>query len=155
MPILEGTLTVLFVIVCVMMILAILIQPGKGEGLGAIAGMSTQTFGGAGPTSFLSKLTAGIAVAYMVLVIALGRVTGGGADITPATQEPEIQASETEAAEDAEQNGETEAAEDAENAETDDSGETENAETDAQSADPTETDGAEDDSGGSGADADE
>ncbi|MDE0020726.1 MAG: preprotein translocase subunit SecG [Candidatus Poribacteria bacterium] len=145
MPILEGTLTVLFVIVCVMMILAILIQPGKGEGLGAIAGMSTQTFGGAGPTSFLSKLTAGIAVAYMVLVIALGRVTGGGADITPATQEPEIQAietedSETEAAEDAEQNGETGASE---NAETDDSGETENA----------ETDGAEDDSGG--ADADE
>ena len=145
MPILEGTLTVLFVIICVMMILAILIQPGKGEGLGAIAGMSTQTFGGAGPTSFLSKLTAGIAVAYMVLVIALGRVTGGGADITPATPEPEIQASETEngeteAAEDAEQNGETEASE---NAETDDSGEAENA----------ETDGAEDDSGG--ADADE
>lgn len=134
MPILEGTLTVLFVIVCVMMILAILIQPGKGEGLGAIAGMSTQTFGGAGPTSFLSKLTAGIAVAYMVLVIALGRVTGGGADIAPATEEPEIQAvetenGETEAAEDAEENGETEAEE---GAETDD----------AQPAESTETDGA-------------
>ena len=146
MPILEGTLTVLFVIVCVMMILAILIQPGKGEGLGAIAGMSTQTFGGAGPTSFLSKLTAGIAVAYMVLVIALGRVAGGGADIAPATQETGIQASETdgaetEAAEDSEENGETEAPE---NAETDN----------AQPADPIETDGAEDDSGG-GADADE
>ncbi len=138
-------MTVLFVIVCVMMILAILIQPGKGEGLGAIAGMSTQTFGGAGPTSFLSKLTAGIAVAYMVIVIALGRVTGGGADITPATEEPEIQAvetenGETEATEDAEENGETETEE---GADTDDSSDTENGETDdAQPAESTETDGA-------------
>ena len=133
------------------MILAILIQPGKGEGLGAIAGMSNQTFGGAGPTSFLSKLTAGIAVAYMVLVIALGRVSGGGTDITPAAPEPEIEAGETEAGE-TEEGGETEATDGAEEgAETDDSGETENAETDdAQPAEPSETDG---DSGG--ADADE
>ena len=147
MPILEGSLTVLFVIVCVMMILAILIQPGKGEGLGAIAGMSTQTFGGAGPTSFLSKLTAGIAVAYMVLVIALGRVGGAGTDITPATPELEIEAGDTEATEGAEEGGETEADD---GAETDDSGETENAETDnAQPAEPSETDGAD------GADGDE
>lgn len=136
------------------MILAILIQPGKGEGLGAIAGMSNQTFGGAGPTSFLSKLTAGIAVAYMVLVIALGRVSGGGTDITPAAPEPEIEAGETEAGE-TEEGAETEAAEDAEEgaeteaddgAETDDSGGADN----AQPAEPSETDG---DSGG--ADADE
>ena len=148
MPILEGSLTVLFVIVCVLMILAILIQPGKGEGLGAIAGMSNQTFGGAGPTSFLSKLTAGIAVAYMVLVIALGRVSGGGTDITPAAPEPEIEAGETEAGETeandgAEEGAETEADD---GAETDDSGGADN----AQPAEQSETDG---DSGG--ADADE
>ena len=53
--------TVVHVIVCVFLILVILLQAGKGGGMGgAFGGAGAQTvFGGRGATTFLGKLTAG------------------------------------------------------------------------------------------------
>ena len=65
--------TVVHVIVCVILILVVLLQSGKGADLaGAFGGASTQTaFGSRGPASFLSKLTTGAAIVFMITCLGL------------------------------------------------------------------------------------
>jgi len=71
---------ILHVIVCIAMILVILLQTGKGSDIGAVfGGGSSQTlFGSTGPTSFLSKLTAGAAIIFMITSLFLAYFSGGG-----------------------------------------------------------------------------
>jgi preprotein translocase subunit SecG len=66
-------LTFLHVVVCVILILVVLLQSGKGADLaGAFGGGATQTaFGSRGPASFLSKLTTGAAIVFMVTCLGL------------------------------------------------------------------------------------
>ncbi len=66
-------LTFLHVVVCVILILVVLLQSGKGADLaGAFGGGATQTaFGSRGPASFLSKLTTGAAILFMVTCLGL------------------------------------------------------------------------------------
>jgi len=73
-------IVVLHVIVCVALILVILLQTGKGSDIGAVfGGGSSQTlFGSTGPTSFLSKLTAGAAVVFMLTSLFLAYFAGSG-----------------------------------------------------------------------------
>lgn len=74
-----SMVVIVHVLVCVVLIVSVLLQSGKGGGLssafggggGAGGGMSSQMFGGRGAASFLSKVTAIVAVLYMVLVIGL------------------------------------------------------------------------------------
>lgn len=73
MGILTALATVVFVIVCAALVLAIIIQPGKGEGLAGLTGISQQMFGG-GAMTFLAKVTSGLAIAYMVLVVLLAKL---------------------------------------------------------------------------------
>ncbi len=67
------TLTViLHLIVCFLMIAAILLQAGKGAEIGAAFGGSSQTvFGSRGPGTFLSKVTVGAAVIFMLTSLTL------------------------------------------------------------------------------------
>jgi preprotein translocase subunit SecG len=60
--------TIIFVIVSLMMILSILLQAGKGGGLGtALGGGASQgVFGGGGGADFMSKLTQGFAATFMI-----------------------------------------------------------------------------------------
>jgi preprotein translocase subunit SecG len=60
--------TIIHVIVCLFLILVILLQAGKGGGMGAaFGGSATQTvFGGRGAATFLSKLTATMAFIFML-----------------------------------------------------------------------------------------
>lgn len=79
----STLVTTIHVLVCVVLIISVLLQSGKGGGMssafggggggggGAGGGMSSQMFGGRGAASFLSKVTAVVAVLYMVLVIGL------------------------------------------------------------------------------------
>jgi preprotein translocase subunit SecG len=71
-------LVVVHVIVSIAMILVILLQTGKGSDIGAVfGGGSSQTlFGSTGPTSFLSKLTAGAAILFMVTSLFLAYFSG-------------------------------------------------------------------------------
>ena len=66
-----SLLIVLFVIACLAMILVILLQAGKGQGLaGAFGGAASgAVFGGRGAATFLSRTTTILAVAYMVLCL--------------------------------------------------------------------------------------
>jgi preprotein translocase subunit SecG len=66
------------VVTCIALILIILLQSGKGADIGAaFGGGSSQTvFGSTGATPFLSKITIGAAVAFMVTSIILTYFSG-------------------------------------------------------------------------------
>jgi preprotein translocase subunit SecG len=63
---------IVHVIVCFLMIGAILLQSGKGAEIGAAFGGSSQTvFGSRGAATFLSKVTVGAAVIFMLTSMGL------------------------------------------------------------------------------------
>ncbi len=71
-------LSIAYVVVCVFLIFVVLIQGGKGGGMGAAFGGSTQTFfGGAGAGNFLTRLTAIGAFLFMVFSSTLARMSSG------------------------------------------------------------------------------
>jgi preprotein translocase subunit SecG len=76
----HTLIVILHVIVSVALILVILLQTGKGSDIGAVfGGGSSQTlFGSTGPTSFLSKLTAGAAIIFMLTSLYLAYFSGSG-----------------------------------------------------------------------------
>jgi len=76
----HTLIVILHVIVSVALILVILLQTGKGSDIGAVfGGGSSQTlFGSTGPTSFLSKLTAGAAIIFMLTSLFLAYFSGRG-----------------------------------------------------------------------------
>jgi preprotein translocase subunit SecG len=61
-------LTVLHVIVCLFLMLTVLLQSGKGGGMGAAfgGGNAATVFGGSGASSFLRRLTAGAVTIFML-----------------------------------------------------------------------------------------
>ena len=59
--------TIVHVLMCVILILVVLLQTGKGADMGAAFGGSSQTiFGSSGPGTFLSKMTTVIAIVFML-----------------------------------------------------------------------------------------
>ena len=65
----------LYIVVCLFLIIVVLLQPGKGEGMGAAFGGSStgSVFGGRGASTVLTKMTTGAAVLFMLLSIVLAR----------------------------------------------------------------------------------
>jgi len=68
----------LHVSVCILLILIVLLQSGKGAEMGAsIGGGGSQTFfGAAGPASILTKITTGVAIVFMVTSLTLAYMSG-------------------------------------------------------------------------------
>lgn len=71
-------LTILHVIVSLFMIAVVLLQSGKGAEMGASFGSSgsQSVFGAGGGTSFLSKMTTGAAIIFMLTSLTLAYVSG-------------------------------------------------------------------------------
>ena len=92
MPVwLYVPLVVLHVIVAVALILVVLLQAGKGAGIGAAFGGASQTvFGPRGPGNFLSKLTTAAAGIFMVtsLVLAIFSSQYIGGSVIMSTPAP-------------------------------------------------------------------
>ena len=64
--------TVVHILVCFALILIVLLQAGKGAEMGAAFGGASQTiFGSSGAMGFLSKLTTGVAVLFMITSLIL------------------------------------------------------------------------------------
>jgi preprotein translocase subunit SecG len=64
--------TIIHVLACITLILIVLLQAGKGANMGAAFGGSSQTvFGSSGSGTFLGKMTAGVAIVFMLTSIAL------------------------------------------------------------------------------------
>lgn len=78
---------VFHVIVCIALVIVVLLQSSKGEGLAGSAfgggggGMSGAVFGGRGAASFLSKATSVLAIVFMVNCIALAYMSAGKRDL--------------------------------------------------------------------------
>ena len=86
--------TIVHAVVCTMLIVIVLLQTGKGADMGAVFGGSSSTvFGSSGAGTFLSRLTSGMAIVFMVTSLLL---TYGSApertetvfDEVPAAQAP-------------------------------------------------------------------
>ena len=75
MNVIRVILTLVMIIICVIMTIIILMQEGKSQGLGAIAGGNSDTYWGKnkGRTmeGFLVKFTTGLVVAFFMLAILL------------------------------------------------------------------------------------
>ena len=70
------TVVIIHLIVCLFLIFIILIQSSKGAEMGAAFGGSSQTlFGSRGAATFLSKLTTGAAIAFMITSLTLAIVS--------------------------------------------------------------------------------
>lgn len=69
----QTFITIIYVIVALMMVLAILLQAGKGGGLGSAlgGGASQSVFGGSGGGDFMAKLTQGFAATFMICAMYL------------------------------------------------------------------------------------
>jgi preprotein translocase subunit SecG len=83
------------VVVAVALILIVLLQAGKGAGIGAAFGGASQTvFGPRGPGNFLSKLTTAAAAIFrvtsMVLAIFSARYVGGSVVLSSPAAKPAV-----------------------------------------------------------------
>lgn len=70
------------VVSSILMILVILLQQGKGAGLGAAFGSGAQggLFEASGKANFLSRATSGLAAVFLLASLALSIFVGGGED---------------------------------------------------------------------------
>ena len=68
----TTAVVVLHIVVCLALVSIVLLQHGKGAGIGAAFGGSSQTvFGSTGAAPFLAKLTAVAAVLFMLTSLTL------------------------------------------------------------------------------------
>jgi preprotein translocase subunit SecG len=88
-------LTVLHVMVCIFLVVVVLLQRGKGAEIGAVfgSGSGTTLFGSRGAGNFLTRLTTGAAIVFMLTSLSLAYFAQEGArstlleDEKPAQQE--------------------------------------------------------------------
>jgi preprotein translocase subunit SecG len=82
LDLLHTPITVLHVIVCLMIMLVVLIQPGKSGGLGAALGGAgaAQIFGGRGAGNFLTKTTWIAATIFFLTSVTLAYVSTSTGD---------------------------------------------------------------------------
>jgi len=82
LELLHTPLTVLHIIVCLMVMLVVLIQPGKSGGLGAALGGAgaQQIFGGRGAGNFLTRTTWISASVFFVTSITLAYISTSTGD---------------------------------------------------------------------------
>src|ERR1700761_2194452 len=73
----QTLLTVLHVFTCVLLVLVVLIQSGKGAEISTSFGGSSQTiFGSSGGANFFTRLTSVLAVIFMVTSVVLTLLGG-------------------------------------------------------------------------------
>ena len=88
-------LTIIHIAACITLILIVLLQAGKGANMGAAFGGSSQTvFGSSGAGTFLGKVTAAVAIVFMLTSISLtytaSRKVSGLMDRAPAPVGQEV-----------------------------------------------------------------
>ncbi len=86
---LRVFLVSLHVIVSAILISMVLLQKGKGADIGAaFGGASNTVFGPRGAQSFLSKLTAGAAIIFMITSLTLAFTTAKRSSIMEGVKQP-------------------------------------------------------------------
>ncbi len=79
MGIIIIAIKAIHIIVSILLIITVLLQPGKGDDLGTIFGGSSQSiFGASGAVPFLTKVTRVLAVVFIVTSLSLGYFSAKG-----------------------------------------------------------------------------
>ncbi len=69
--------TIIHIVASIGLILVVLLQQGKGAEMGAVFGGSSSTiFGSSGAGNFLTRLTTGMAIVFMITSLTLGYFAG-------------------------------------------------------------------------------
>lgn len=90
----ETIIITIHYILCFFLILIILLQAGKGADIGAVFGGASQTvFGGRGPATFLNKITAIVAAAFLVTSITLAHISKNRSVSTVIDQASQVEGS--------------------------------------------------------------
>ena len=90
--------TIVHVIACLFLIGVVLLQQGKGADMGAVFGGSSSTiFGSSGAGNFLTRLTTGMAVVFMLTSLTLTyssarRINSTVFDTAPLPEPPPLEA---------------------------------------------------------------
>ena len=78
---LATPLTILHIVACMFLVLVVLLQPGKGGGLGAFTGAAAQqVFGGRGAGNLLTKTTWVTATIFFLTSITLAYLSSSVGD---------------------------------------------------------------------------
>ena len=91
---LEPVILVLHFTICIFLVIVILLQAGKGADMGAAfgAGSSQTLFGARGAATFLQKMTAVVAISFLVTSLSLAAIhksrsiEGGGSSVVDDQQ---------------------------------------------------------------------
>lgn len=94
---------IIHLIACFSLIMIVLLQSGKGQGMGSMLGGgsgSQSLFGSSGASSFMTKATTLVAVVFMLTSLSLAYVSKSGqesvvTDFIPRTQQEQPQAPAT------------------------------------------------------------
>jgi preprotein translocase subunit SecG len=91
--------TLIYYIVCLILIVLVLLQHGKGADIGVSlgAGASNTVFGARGAGNFLTKLTTGSAILFMILAFSLARCSSDttSTDLLSAPAKPAAETSKS------------------------------------------------------------
>lgn len=73
----QAVLMFLLILIAIALVVLVLMQQGKGADVGAAfgSGASNTMFGSQGSTSFLFKLTLGLAIVFFIILITLTRMS--------------------------------------------------------------------------------
>jgi preprotein translocase subunit SecG len=83
----TSLVVALHVTVCILLILIVLLQSGKGAEMGvSLGGGAGQTlFGAGGPATILTKITTGVAVIFMLTSLTLAVMSGNQSETSVMT----------------------------------------------------------------------
>jgi preprotein translocase subunit SecG len=86
-------LTVLHVMVCLVLIVVVLLQRGKGAEIGAVfgGGAGSTVFGSRGAGNFLTKLTTGAAIVFMLTSLTLAYFAQEGSESTLFEEDQQVE----------------------------------------------------------------
>ena len=86
----QTLLTIIHIVASILLCLVILLQSGRGGGMGAaFGGASSQIFGGRGAGNFLSRLTSVAAVIFFVTSLTLSMMSSRSASVVQETKSAE------------------------------------------------------------------
>ena len=82
----EIFLKCVHILAATLLILVVLLQSGRGGGMGpALGGASSQIFGGRGASNFLSRVTSGLAVAFFLTSLTLSMISSRHRSVVSGT----------------------------------------------------------------------
>ncbi len=83
-----AVLTFLYLATCALLIVAVLLQQGKGASMGLLSGAGQSWFGPAASKTLLMKITVGLAAGFLILAVLLSLAGSRRQELAPPMAPP-------------------------------------------------------------------